>query len=502
MTMRIKARRLSATLLGATLLGAAILANPAAAEPQQVKVMIFNVWLGGDQVSMSKTLEAIRAADADIVLLQEPEGNVRYFAEQLGYAYAEPRQNMLSRFPIFDMTDSGGDFAYVELTPGHFAALANIHLDWTEYGPYAARDGKSAEEILRTESDLRLSGIQPYLELLEPIAAAGMPVILGGDFNSASDLDWTAATVGQRHQLKFPLAWPAAHAVTAAGYQDTWRTIHPDPVANPGITWSWGYPQPTLWADEALDRIDLLFARNATVDNSQIVGGAQADVGIVVTPWPSDHQAVVSTLTLEGAAAPNLLVAVPRGVTQGEVINLRLNAAGTSDGRLEDGWLEILPHGGVTGAALQTIYSNDTTDRRALLDVATYNLEPGSYDAALLDKDGTELARATFQVLLPGARPAVSSDKASYKSGEPIVAQVANAPGNRFDWVALFPAGETDEWNYVGSAYTNGAISGAVVLDQEALGGPLEPGEYELRLLLDDRYVAIAGSKTFTVRAE
>lgn len=492
--------RFSKALLGASILAAGLWGGAAAAEPAEIKVMIFNIWLGGDQVSMAKTLEAIRKADPDVVLLQEAMTNTQMIADRLGYDFASPRQHLLSRFPILESgTPVGQDYSLIEVTPGRFVAVANVHLDWTEYGPYAARDGKTAEEILATENDLRLSGIQPWLDALEPLAAAGLPVVIGGDFNSPSDLDWTEAAVGTRPQVKFPLVWPAAHAVSAAGYSDTWRAIHPDPVANPGVTWSWGYPQPLLWEGETQDRIDLLFARNATVEASEIVGGAMPDVGIVVTPWPSDHQAVVSTLKVEPAPAPTMIAATERAVHPGEALHLRYTVAGTADGRLEDGWVEILAPGGKVGESLQTLYSNDTTDRMAVLEVATFDMAPGAYDAALVDKDGNELARTTFWIEAAGAKPVLATDKASYQAGEPIVVHLENAPGDRFDWLAVFPKGEADEWNYYSSAYTAGVIAGEVTIEGDE---SLEPGEYEVRLLADDSYRAIAKSASFTVTAK
>jgi len=480
------------------LLGACLLTAPAAAEPLELRVMVFNIWLGGDQVAMSKTLEAIEQADADIVLLQEPEGNTALIGEMLGYAYAAPRHHTLSRFPLFDT----GELLFAEVQPGKFVVVANVHLDWTDYGPYAARDGRAAEDILAVETANRLSGIEPVIALLEPLAAAGMPAIIGGDFNSPGD-DWTEAMVGSRPHIKFPLAWPAAKAVRDAGYLDTWRTAHPDAVANPGVTWSWGYPQPLLWENETQDRIDLLFARNATVEAAQIVGGAGLpDVAIAVTPFPSDHQAVVATLALEGTPAPTMIVPVASAVPQGQPVLLRYSVADTPDGRLEDGWIELLPAGGALGAPLQILWSNDTTDRMAVVKGATAGLAPGAYEAALVAADGSELARTGFQVLAPGAQPEIAADQASYKPGETIVARFANAPGQGKDWVTIYPAGEADQWNYLAFVYTGGASAGELALDEATLGARLEPGDYELRLMLDDGYVAVAKSAAFTVTAE
>ena len=76
-------------------------------------------------------------------------------------------------------------------------------------------------------------------------------------------------------------------------------------MANPGITWTSGYPVPHRDANEMIDRIDQIYALgNSTTVASKIVGetgGPDIDIGI--TPWPSDHHAVVSTFK----AVPHLM---------------------------------------------------------------------------------------------------------------------------------------------------------------------------------------------------
>ena len=471
---------------------------------QELKVMTFNIWVGGDQVSMTKTLEAIQTSGAEVVLLQEPMGNTEKIADLLGWAYANPRLHIISQYPIFDaqgVTDAGGDFAYVELRPGRFVAVANVHLDWTDYGPYKARDGATAEEIVAAEQT-RLAGIEPFIASLEPLAASDMPVILGGDFNSPSSLDWTEATVGSKPHIKFALVWPASNAMIEAGYADSYRTVFPDPLADPGVTWSTGYPAPYQWENETQDRIDLLFSRNAQVTQSQLIGEAgAADVDIVVDPWASDHHAVVSTFDVVPLPGPSMIVAEPRRATPGEPVMLRFNVAGTPDGRLENGTIEVLPAGAEAGKgnALASMISNDTTDRFAVVEAATYNLAPGLYDAAVVDGQGVELARTSFTVVPEGAHPTIAVDKASYAPGETIVATVAAAPGNRFDWVAVYKADTVSTTDYWTSVYTGSIVDGAITLDEAALGGPLEAGQWVVKLLRDDSYNAIAESAVFTV---
>jgi endonuclease/exonuclease/phosphatase family metal-dependent hydrolase len=77
-------RRLSA--LGATL-ALLLCAAPAAADP--LTVMTFNVWYGGGQVEFDRVGQAIRAAGADVVGIQEPEGNLRRIADAAGMSYTD-----------------------------------------------------------------------------------------------------------------------------------------------------------------------------------------------------------------------------------------------------------------------------------------------------------------------------------------------------------------------------------------------------------------------------
>jgi len=79
---------LRALLLTAVLLvpGVHVFAQPVPPidQPIELKVMTFNIWLGGNQVNIGKVVEAIEAANADVVGLQEAVGNERRIAEALG----------------------------------------------------------------------------------------------------------------------------------------------------------------------------------------------------------------------------------------------------------------------------------------------------------------------------------------------------------------------------------------------------------------------------------
>jgi len=147
-----------------------------------------------------------------------------------------------------------------------------------------------------------------------------MPVFLLGDFNTPSHRDWTEDTINARPQMKYAVEWPVTKAVEDAGFVDTFRAIYPDPVANPGITWSYGHPYPSLNPNDALDRIDLLFAANTDeILDSEIVGDAGTpNVDIGITTYPSDHRAVVSTVRVVPAILPPFVAVDQRLLTQGD----------------------------------------------------------------------------------------------------------------------------------------------------------------------------------------
>jgi hypothetical protein len=90
--------------------------------------MSFNIWLVGDVVDFRKVIEAIEGARADIVGLQEAEGNTRRIAAALGWPYWSDRLHVVSRLPLIDLPAAKGEYVLVQVRPGAVFALANVHL--------------------------------------------------------------------------------------------------------------------------------------------------------------------------------------------------------------------------------------------------------------------------------------------------------------------------------------------------------------------------------------
>lgn len=459
--------------------------------------MTFNVWYGGVSVDFGRIVAAIQAADPDVIGIQEPEGNLRRIAEAAGYPYVDESLHLISRYPIFGSQFGGTRFAFVEVGRDEVVAVENVHLPCCPYGPNLAAAGKSAEDVLALENRVRLPDARRYAELAERLIGEDIPMFVTGDFNSPSHLDWTVETA-QARDLEYALQWPASEALADAGLRDSYRDVHQDPAATPGLTWTAGQLPPRMRPSETHDRIDWVLAGGpSTTLSSDVVGETGGpDVGVGVDHWGSDHRAVVSSFSVEPAPAPYLVGPDPRVVRQGDRVTIRFALAEGGPGRA----VGIVPGGDESPVTepVQTIPIYDASDHIAPM-FGTATLAPGPYRAALIDRDGSPLATAPFWVEPRTAQPEISTVDASYARGERIAVRWRNGPGNKLDYVAVFPAGESSLYGYVGYRYLDAKPQGGLALTRADLGR-LAPGEYIVRLMLDDGYSVLAESRPFAVR--
>jgi exodeoxyribonuclease-3 len=116
-----------------------------------------------------------------------------------------------------------------------------------------------------------------------------------GDFNEPSFRDWTKDAVNAGQQ-PIKVEYPTTKRIEELGFIDALREVYPDEVAKPAFTWT-----PTTPLDDPEDhhdRIDFVYARGKTISvlDAAIVGEKSPEADIVVTPYPSDHRAVVATV--------------------------------------------------------------------------------------------------------------------------------------------------------------------------------------------------------------
>jgi len=291
---------------------------PGQEQVASLRVMSYNFWHGWGQVDggVKKGIRSIIESGADIIGTQETVDNasganayrVQTIAEELGWYYSPTGagdSGIASRYPITAAYAAGvGKGARIRLCsqPLREVVIFNTHLDYLRYGPYEAKRAGStnasvlAEELASQRDEqiaVVLAGMAAHLSTADTV-----PVFLTGDFNCPSHLDWTAANSAAHHGKV--VAWPVTVAIANAGLADSFRQIHPDPVSQPGITWSPLYNSP----QEPQDRIDLIFhkgtaatpvAASIFTNGVESQGHAYGDdmQAARANTWPSDHAAVV-----------------------------------------------------------------------------------------------------------------------------------------------------------------------------------------------------------------
>jgi exodeoxyribonuclease III len=299
---------------------------PAMAETQ-LTIMSFNIWSAGAnaQKPVDETVAAIRAANADIIGVQETraepadcsaetcpatgESRAKAIADALGFhVYEQNAQNealwsnaIISRYPIGKAT--AHDLGVAIDVEGRNVYAFNIHLDDAPYQPYQLTNIEYGPyPFLKTEADAVAAAEAtrgPALKLLfEDLKAAGGAdaAFIFGDFNEPSFRDWTAeAAKAGNHPIA--VAFPTTKAIEMQGFVDTFRAIFPDPVTKTGFTWT-PTSEPKAEGDHH-DRIDFAFARARTlkVIKAGIVGEKAPEADIVSVPWPSDHRSTMAVIS-------------------------------------------------------------------------------------------------------------------------------------------------------------------------------------------------------------
>lgn len=281
------------------------------AEQITLRVMTFNIWIGGaaGKQPLKQTTEAIIKARADIVGMQETmhgkSDSSKIIADSLGwYHFAQGgNTSILSRYPIKEHTPNRWGTA-IELNEETQIYFFNVHFRPSPYQPYQLKKIpygnapfiKTAEEAIEWASKARGDQVDRMLSEVNPAIKTGSPVFVTGDFNEPSFQDWTSAAAKQKI-VPLPVQYPATLKVTQAGLIDTFRKVHPDEITNRGYTWT-NKTKPNDPKDFH-DRIDFVFCSGAKIIKSEVVGENDRNADIVLSPWPSDHRAVVSTVMIQ-----------------------------------------------------------------------------------------------------------------------------------------------------------------------------------------------------------
>lgn len=275
------------------------LAAPARGEeaPNRVRVMTWNIWRGGDRAmdeadpaaklaKQRRVADVIRASGADVVAMVETYGSGEAIARELGFHFRPRGTNVsiLSRWPIGRDLSVYKPFhcvgAAIEPPDAPPFALYSVWIHyvddvWTD--PHS-RDGRSPEDLVAADGASRVEEVRAILAGATE-QAGDLPLIVAGDFNSNSHLDYTEAARGQ---FEMVVPWPVTREVAAAGFLDAYRTCNPTVDRERDRTWSPRFPE------QIQDRIDYIYFRGGHLRPT-----AARRLDQAAGAWPSDHAAVV-----------------------------------------------------------------------------------------------------------------------------------------------------------------------------------------------------------------
>ena len=345
--------------------------------------------------------------------------------------------HLVSRFPILEPSGSNGDWAYLLLAPGEVAAIANTHLTCCPYTPYRiVNRGFGRAEAMAQERRTRLDQIRDHLSALEPLLSGGRADVLHRRLQRALvprlDPGRGSRARASVHDALAGLARDGGGRVPGLVPRGVSR-----PVADPGFTWTAGYPAPV--------RLPLGGVRPDRLRLGRGSGRDEREPGHRRVARERGHPdpplalrttgAVASSFTVTPAPMPVSVVAEGESARLGLPLRARFHAEGPGDH-------VILTASGST-TPLADLPAGPDPDGTVAFD--TTQLEQGAYDVVLLDATDAELSRDTVVLIAEGQQTTLTGRDPTLEGDQRLEVGWAFAPGNQFDWLAVFRAGHLGE---------------------------------------------------------
>lgn len=306
------------------------LAGSASDVPKEIKVFCWNTehynfkrWAPEVQRELEKNMfELVLAADPDVVLIQETYGSFERFKKGLPGYNAILQSECNSVFTKFEIEGSRRlwvdkraqdpivfntpvlEFADVKAGDLHFR-VSSFAMFWQPLCVHTPAD-LTVEQLLEQERSLQTYPLSPRPQAINEALAAmneylaekeRIPMIIGGDFNSLSHLDWTAANGGAEGHCGRVVPWPVSLAMVGSGFTDAYRAVHPDEVKEYGVT------VPVVGNDpkrpRPLVRIDYVYSAGSMLKpvEAEVITGEYHKPfewrGRKFSMFPSDHSALL-----------------------------------------------------------------------------------------------------------------------------------------------------------------------------------------------------------------
>ena len=200
------------------------------------------------------------------------------------YSFYSTDTGLLSRYPITDSTtvfplnnDQGTIYRMLTAVHGNEIAVYTAHLDYRHCAYYNVRgyDGTNWKEIAKpitvaevlayNDASMRDDAIRKFIACAKQDIAQGRIVVIGGDFNEPSHLDWIRETKDMYDHHGLIVPWTVTLELDNAGFVDAYRQLYPDVLKYPGFTYPADNPvvpiKKLTWAPKSdeRERIDYVF---------------------------------------------------------------------------------------------------------------------------------------------------------------------------------------------------------------------------------------------------
>jgi len=325
--------------------------EPENPEITELKVLQLNIWHEGTTVpdGFRGIVSIIDQLNPDIVFLCEINNrNGIPFIPRLVNALIGKRKNyygeslnlgtgILSKFELKNAKAFSNPGSITKASvdiEGQTFVLYSAHLDYTHYECYLPRgySGTTWKKLDAPVTDVnkileanriatRDEAIAAFIVDAEKEIQQKNIVIMGGDFNEPSHLDWQEDTKNLWDHNGVVINWDCSVMLTDAGFIDTYRQMYSDAAKYPGFTFPAGNKNVNIselaWAPDVdeRDRIDFIYYYpNKAIELSdiKIVGPSESvyygkigkhdayDEFIEPTGiWPTDHKGNLATFSLK-----------------------------------------------------------------------------------------------------------------------------------------------------------------------------------------------------------
>lgn len=264
-----------------------------------IKVMAFNIYHGGhelgEEVGVNRVVEVIKESGADVIGMIETYGSGAIIADALGYYFYLRSSNLsiMSKYPINETYDLYDSFncsgANLQISRTQTINYINLWLDYRPITNEQLLNNESIESIIAGEWSLRAKQLKTILaNMYFLLDQKEVPLVVSGDFNSDSHLDWGEDTKHLNGHKGYVIEWPTSKLMYAAGFKDSYRTLHPNVIKYPCLTWS------TMAKNELQYRIDFIYYKGKTLEavDSEMIDKHRIR-------FPSDHAALVTSFKIK-----------------------------------------------------------------------------------------------------------------------------------------------------------------------------------------------------------